>query len=56
MEALNHCRQNMWIREWDLERLVRVLQGKNSNYDTDIFTGTISEVEKITGKKYDYRG
>lgn len=35
-----------------LERLVRVLQNKNSNYDTDIFTGTIKEVEKITGKKY----
>jgi alanyl-tRNA synthetase len=35
-----------------LERLVRVLQGKQSNYDTDIFTGTIAEVEKITGKKY----
>ncbi len=34
------------------ERLVRVLQGKSSNYDTDIFTGTITEVEKITGKKY----
>ncbi len=37
-----------------LERLVRVLQQKQSNYDTDIFTGTIGEVEKITGKKYDY--
>lgn len=36
------------------ERLVRVLQGKQSNYDTDVFTGTIEEVEKITGKKYDY--
>lgn len=36
------------------ERLVRVLQGKQSNYDTDIFTGTIHEVEKTTGKKYDY--
>ena len=35
-----------------LERLVRVLQGKNSNYDTDIFTGTIGATEKITGKKY----
>src|SRR5450432_1476953 len=35
-----------------LERLVRVLQGKQSNYDTDLFTGTIAEVEKITGKKY----
>jgi alanyl-tRNA synthetase len=35
-----------------LERLVRVLQGKSSNYDTDIFSGTISATEKITGKKY----
>jgi alanyl-tRNA synthetase len=37
-----------------LERLVRVLQGKTSNYDTDVFSGTIAETEKITGKKYDY--
>nr|WP_294995305.1 alanine--tRNA ligase [uncultured Sediminibacterium sp.] len=36
------------------ERLVRVIQGKQSNYDTDVFTGTIAAVEKITGKKYDY--
>ena len=36
-----------------LERLVRVLQGKQSNYDTDVFTGTIAAVEKITNKKYD---
>jgi alanyl-tRNA synthetase len=35
-----------------LERLVRVLQNKTSNYDTDIFTGTIKETEKLTGKKY----
>ncbi|MBK6937224.1 MAG: alanine--tRNA ligase [Chitinophagaceae bacterium] len=37
-----------------LERLVRVLQNKTSNYDTDIFTGTIAVAEGITGKKYDY--
>jgi len=36
------------------ERLVRVLQGKQSNYDTDVFTGTIAATETITGKKYDY--
>ncbi len=36
-----------------LERLVRVLQGKQSNYDTDLFSGTIAETENITGKKYD---
>lgn len=35
------------------ERLVRVLQGKQSNYDTDVFTGTLGAIEKITGKKYD---
>ena len=34
------------------ERLVRVIQGKSSNYDTDVFTGTIAAIEKITGKKY----
>ncbi len=35
------------------ERLVRVIQNKTSNYDTDVFTGTIAAIEKITGKKYD---
>ena len=35
-----------------LERLVRVLQKKTSNYDTDIFSGIIEATEKITGKKY----
>ncbi len=36
------------------ERLVRVIQNKTSNYDTDVFTGTIAAIEKITNKKYDY--
>ena len=35
------------------ERLVRVLQGKSSNYDTDVFSGTIQSTENIVGKKYD---
>ncbi|RXK83471.1 alanine--tRNA ligase [Filimonas effusa] len=35
------------------ERLVRVIQGKSSNYDTDVFTGTIAATEAITGKKYE---
>ncbi len=34
------------------ERLVRVLQNKQSNYDTDVFTGTIAAVEQIVSKKY----
>ena len=37
-----------------LERLVRVIQGKQSNYDTDLFTNTIYNVENITGKTYDF--
>jgi len=36
-----------------LERLVRVLQNKQSNYDTDIFTGTIALIAAITGKNYE---
>jgi len=36
------------------ERLVRVIQGKTSNYDTDVFTGTIAAIEKITGITYDF--
>ncbi len=35
-----------------LERLVRVLQGKKSNYDTDLFRPLIKELEIISGKKY----
>jgi alanyl-tRNA synthetase len=35
------------------ERLVRVIQNKKSNYDTDVFSGTIRQTETLTGKKYD---
>lgn len=35
------------------ERLVRVIQGKTSNYDTDVFQGTLEKIESITKKKYD---
>jgi alanyl-tRNA synthetase len=34
------------------ERLVRVLQGKQSNYDTDVFSGTIEKIASITGQTY----
>ena len=36
------------------ERLVRVLQEKTSNYDTDLFIPIIEEIEQITGKTYGY--
>ncbi len=34
------------------ERLCMVMQGKKSNYDTDIFQDIIKEISAITGKKY----
>lgn len=34
------------------ERLTMALQGKKSNYDTDIFTPIISKISEISGKKY----
>ena len=34
------------------ERLVRVIQGKQSNYDTDVFSGTIEKIASITRKIY----
>ena len=34
------------------ERLVRALQGKHSNYDTDIFQPIIREIERLSGMKY----
>ena len=36
------------------ERLVRMLQDKNSNYDTDIFQPIIKETEDLSGKKYGF--
>ena len=34
------------------ERLVRTLQGKQSNYDTDVFQPIIKEIGTLTGKQY----
>lgn len=34
------------------ERLAMVLQGKSSNYDTDVFQPTILKLEEISGVKY----
>ena len=34
------------------ERLCMALQGKQSNYDTDIFTPLIDKISELTGKKY----
>jgi alanyl-tRNA synthetase len=34
------------------ERLVRVLQGKTSNYDTDVFTPLLNKIEELSGLRY----
>lgn len=34
------------------ERLTMALQGKKSNYDTDIFTPIIAKIAELTGKQY----
>ena len=34
------------------ERLCAVLQGKNSNYDSDVFTGMLAKIEELSGHKY----
>ena len=38
------------------ERLCMAIQGKQSNYDTDIFQNTIQVIEKMCGKKYGVSG
>ncbi len=35
------------------ERLVAVLQGKASNYDTDLFTPVIEKLKQMTGRRYE---
>ncbi|MFA7380974.1 MAG: alanine--tRNA ligase [Bacteroidia bacterium] len=36
------------------ERLVRAIEGKSSNYDTDVFVPTIQFIEQHSGIKYQY--
>ena len=34
------------------ERIASVLQGKSSNYDTDVFTPVFAAIEEVVGRKY----
>ncbi len=34
------------------ERLCSVLQGKNSNYDSDVFTGMLAKIGELSGHRY----
>jgi alanyl-tRNA synthetase len=35
-----------------LERITAILEGKNNNYDTDLFAPIIGKIEQLSGKKY----
>lgn len=35
------------------ERIVAVLQEKDSNYDTDLFQGIVNSIERLSGKSYE---
>jgi alanyl-tRNA synthetase len=35
-----------------LERITAILEGKNNNFDTDLFAPIITKIEKISGKRY----
>jgi len=35
-----------------LERITAILEGKNNNYDTDLFAPILAKIEEISGKKY----
>ncbi len=35
-----------------LERITAILEGKNNNYDTDLFEPILREIERISGRKY----
>lgn len=37
---------------WGLERIVRVVQGKSSNYETDLFYPMIQKIESMANKKF----
>jgi alanyl-tRNA synthetase len=39
-----------------LERMAAVVQGKRSNYDTDLFQAVIRAIEKVSGKRYGANG
>lgn len=50
--SLNHLKQKHVDTGMGLERLVRILQNKNSNYDTDLFVPIISRISELTNIAY----
>ena len=52
--SLEKLKMNVIDTGMGFERLVRALQGKHSNYDTDIFQPIIKEIENLSGLKYGF--
>ncbi len=50
--SLEKLQMNVIDTGMGFERLVRMLQGKHSNYDTDVFQPIIKVEEQLTGLKY----
>ena len=50
--SLEKLSMNVIDNGMGFERLVRMMQGKHSNYDTDVFQPIIKAEEQITGLKY----
>ena len=52
--SLEKLKMNVIDTGMGFERLVRALQDKHSNYDTDIFQPIIKEIENLSGQKYGF--
>ena len=50
--SLERLAMNVIDTGMGFERLVRALQGKNSNYDTDVFQPVIKEISRLSGITY----
>lgn len=50
---LQPLKQNHVDTGMGFERLCMAIQGKTSNYETDVFTPLLDEIGRITGKKYE---
>jgi len=50
--SLENLSMNVIDTGMGFERLVRAIQGKHSNYDTDVFQPFIKEISRLSGKEY----
>ena len=50
--SLENLSMNVIDTGMGFERLVRAIQGKHSNYDTDVFLPFINEISRLSGKVY----